>query len=137
MDQSVVQNGHNKERPKAAGKKFAGKKSVQIRAKQKIGRKAGAKGSAAKSSKPRAAKQRTTRLGGSIEPCYVACGLLISKARNVLKWSQEKLAQKTGFSRVSVALIETGKQRISLHDLSKVAEAMKLRVGRLLPKEWT
>lgn len=46
--------------------------------------------------------------------------------------TQEALAKKAGLSRVYVARLETGKQDPSLATLTKLAKALKLKVGELL-----
>ncbi len=46
--------------------------------------------------------------------------------------TQETLAKKAGLSRVYVTRIETGKQDPSLTTLTKLAKALKVKVGRLL-----
>jgi transcriptional regulator with XRE-family HTH domain len=46
--------------------------------------------------------------------------------------SQEALAKKAGISRVFVARLETGKQDPTLTTLTKLAKALKVKVGELL-----
>ena len=46
--------------------------------------------------------------------------------------TQEALAKKAGLSRVYVARLETGKQDPTLTTLTKLAKALKVKVGRLL-----
>jgi transcriptional regulator with XRE-family HTH domain len=46
--------------------------------------------------------------------------------------TQEDLAKKAGISRVYVARLETGKQDPTLTTLTKLAKALKVKVGELL-----
>jgi transcriptional regulator with XRE-family HTH domain len=46
--------------------------------------------------------------------------------------TQEALAKKAGLSRVYLARLETGKQDPTLGTLTKLAKALKVKVGRLL-----
>ena len=48
-------------------------------------------------------------------------------------WSQDKLAQKSGISRVTIALLESGKQTITKSStIIKLAEALEVEPQELL-----
>jgi len=47
--------------------------------------------------------------------------------------TQEKLAEKINISTTHIGLVETGKRRLSLKTLQKVASAIGVRASDLLP----
>jgi transcriptional regulator with XRE-family HTH domain len=65
---------------------------------------------------------------------YEELGRLVRQHRERLGMSQEKLAEAIELSRASVANIETGRQRIPLHHLYRLARALKVEAGALLPR---
>ena len=65
---------------------------------------------------------------------YEALGRLVRQHRERLGMSQETLAQAIELSRASVANIETGRQRIPLHHIYRLARALKVEAGALLPR---
>jgi transcriptional regulator with XRE-family HTH domain len=62
------------------------------------------------------------------ESVYRHIGALIRSRRKKFKprWTQEKLANRIGISRASLANIETGRQTIPVHQLYAFAEALQL-----------
>jgi len=68
-----------------------------------------------------------------IEPIYERIGVLIKERRNNLPITQERLAEKLGLSRASLANIETGRQRVLVHQLYAIANALQLKPTDLLP----
>ncbi len=68
---------------------------------------------------------------------YSRLGQLVRQHRERLGMSQEVLAGAIELSRASVANIETGRQRIPLHHLYKLARALKVEAGTLLPRATT
>ena len=65
---------------------------------------------------------------------YRAVGEAIAVRRNELKFTQDYVAKKVGLSRASLANIETGRQKIILHYLYRIAAVLELpRVQELLP----
>jgi transcriptional regulator with XRE-family HTH domain len=62
------------------------------------------------------------------ESLYRHIGALIRDRRKKFKprWTQEKLANRIGISRASLANIETGRQTIPVHQLYAFAEALSL-----------
>lgn len=65
---------------------------------------------------------------------YEELGRLVRKHRERLGISQDVLAQAIELSRASVANIETGRQRIPLHHLYRLARALKVEAEALLPR---
>lgn len=63
----------------------------------------------------------------------VALGKKIRRMRRNTGLTQEKLAEKANISVTHVGLVETGKRRISLQTLQKVASAIGVKVRDLLP----
>ena len=59
-------------------------------------------------------------------------GLNIRKQREVLDYSQEKLAEKASLHPVYIGKIERGEQWISLHALLRVAAALRVRLSELV-----
>src|SRR5712692_1672050 len=57
---------------------------------------------------------------------YKALGDLIRRRRKILNLSQEKLAGRLGVSRASIANIETGRQKILVHQLLQLAATLNL-----------
>lgn len=68
------------------------------------------------------------------EPIYKQIGRIIRARRRVLDRAQELLAQEIGISRATLANIETGRQRILVHQLYAFAKALDLKLSDLLPE---
>lgn len=64
---------------------------------------------------------------------YQVIGGKIRDARSKRSLSQAAIADRLSLSRSSVTHIENGYQKISLGDLYKVAEALAVDIGELLP----
>lgn len=60
-------------------------------------------------------------------------GKRISRMRKKVGLTQEKLAEKINISTTHIGLVETGKRRLSLKTLQKVASAIGLKARDLLP----
>lgn len=71
-----------------------------------------------------------------IEPVYRSLGAKIEQLRTTLGWTQHDLAKKTGLTRGSIANIETGRQRILLHDVEAFATAFNVTPKLLLRGIW-
>jgi len=68
------------------------------------------------------------------EALYKGVGEAIALRRRELKCTQDEIASKVGLSRASLANIETGRQKILLHYLYRLAAALELPgVEALLP----
>ena len=70
------------------------------------------------------------------EPVYRAIGARIEQMRNALGWTQDDLSKKVGLSRGSIANIETGRQRILLHDVETIAGAFGSTPKHLMRGIW-
>jgi transcriptional regulator with XRE-family HTH domain len=75
--------------------------------------------------------QASRRLNG----VYVEVGRLIRDTRKSKKMTQGRLAAAVGLSRTSVTNIERGRQKIFLHTLSEMADALGVRVHDLVPEQ--
>lgn len=64
---------------------------------------------------------------------YAALGELVRKHRVGQEISQGALGKRVGLSRASVANIEGGRQRIPLHHLYRLAQALGVNAHTLLP----
>lgn len=60
-------------------------------------------------------------------------GRSIKRYRNKAELTQEELAEKAGISTTHVGLVETGKRRMSLKTLQKIATILKVQVRDLIP----
>ena len=63
----------------------------------------------------------------------VALGKRIKKARRKAGFTQEKLAEKVNISTTHLGLVETGKRRVSLKTLQKIASALGVMAKDLIP----
>lgn len=63
-------------------------------------------------------------LNKDIEPVYQAIGARIRMIRDVLGVDQGTLAKRVGSSRPAIANMEVGRQRIAVHQIAKLAEAL-------------
>jgi transcriptional regulator with XRE-family HTH domain len=68
---------------------------------------------------------------------YKRFGQLVRRHRDRLNLSQAQIADAVGLTRASVANIETGRQRIPLHQLFRLARAFQVEVDALLPRQTT
>jgi len=69
------------------------------------------------------------------EPIYQQIGRIIRARRRVLDRAQGQLAQQVGISRATLANIETGRQRVLVHQLYAFARALELKLSDLLPEQ--
>jgi transcriptional regulator with XRE-family HTH domain len=69
-----------------------------------------------------------------VELVYRNIGAVLRSRRRQLNWSQEKLAQQVRLSRATLANIETGRQRILVHQLYTFASALGMKPEELLPR---
>lgn len=69
------------------------------------------------------------------EPIYKEIGKLIRARRRRADMAQEGLARQLGLSRATLANIETGRQRILVHQLYGIAKALGAAVGDFLPAD--
>lgn len=65
---------------------------------------------------------------------YKKVGSLIKAQRQKAGISQEDLSKRLGFiSRISIANIESGKQKVQLHTVTEIADFLKLPISELIP----
>jgi transcriptional regulator with XRE-family HTH domain len=67
------------------------------------------------------------------ESIYRHIGILVRDRRKKLKLTQETLAARLGISRASLANIETGRQKVLVHQLYGFAATLDLMPIELLP----
>ena len=68
-----------------------------------------------------------------MELFYAEFGQRLADERNARNLSQELVAGRVGMSRTSIVNIEKGRQRVPLHMLYSLADALGVEVARLLP----
>lgn len=73
----------------------------------------------------------------SREIIYQMFGLKIRRIRETLGWSQMDLSKMLKLDRTSITKIESGTQRLMLHDVEKIASAFNMDVKQLLKGIWT
>ena len=67
------------------------------------------------------------------EKLYELVGQKVERQRREAKLSQTQLAQRCGLARGSIANIESGNQRPTLHTLWSLADALKVDMRSFLP----
>jgi transcriptional regulator with XRE-family HTH domain len=68
---------------------------------------------------------------------YRRLGRLVAKRRDELDLTQGEVAEKIGLSRASLANLENGRQRIMVHQLFALVNALKLEsILDLVPATW-
>ncbi len=72
-----------------------------------------------------------------IEAVYKEIGRNIRTRRRQMHASQDSVAQHLGISRATLASIETGRQRVLVHQLYGIASALGVGPGDLLPPSAT
>lgn len=73
------------------------------------------------------------RVHMKVHSLYKRIGATIKVQRRALGLTQHELAMRLGISRASLANIETGRQRILVHQLYELAQQLKIGIQRLLP----
>lgn len=71
-----------------------------------------------------------------IQTVYRAIGARIQIIRETLDMSQDSLAKKVGYTRVSIVNIEAGRQRLPLHQIEEIAKALATTPKNLLRGIW-
>lgn len=77
---------------------------------------------------------RTVKITKTIIQCerpYVLFGEAVATIRCDTGLTQQELANKLGYSRASIANIETGRQRVLLSDVFDFAKALKIKPRQL------
>jgi transcriptional regulator with XRE-family HTH domain len=72
-----------------------------------------------------------------MEPFYREFGRRLARARQDSGLSQELLGQRVALSRTSIVNIEKGRQRVPLHMLIEMADALGIASTELLPRKAT
>lgn len=75
----------------------------------------------------------------SIQPLSstnIMVGHKVALTRNILGWSQEKLADKVGLSRASIANIEGGRQRVDLDGVETFCIAFGITPHHFMKGIW-
>src|SRR5688572_18065689 len=70
-----------------------------------------------------------------IKALYSQLGRVIQQRRKVVRKTQAQLANDLRLTRASIANMETGRQRIMVHQLYDLAAALEMPIGDLLPRE--
>ena len=71
-----------------------------------------------------------------VEPVYRLFGARVEQLRTTLGMNQHELAKKLGYSRGSIANIETGRQRILLGDVDRFAAGFGITARQLMKGIW-
>jgi transcriptional regulator with XRE-family HTH domain len=71
----------------------------------------------------------------NLDSFYLGLGNLIRKERKGKEMNQDQLAKSANLNRVSIVNIENGKQRILLHTLVDIAQALGVTPEQLIPRE--
>lgn len=66
------------------------------------------------------------------EPEAVEFGSRVRRQRQALGWSQEKLAEAVGLHHTYVGSVERGERNVSLRNILRLAEALRVSPGVLL-----
>ena len=68
---------------------------------------------------------------------YRRLGQTVAKRRRELRLTQSDIAEKLGLSRASLANLENGRQRIMVHQLFALVNALKFKsILDLVPEAW-
>lgn len=71
-----------------------------------------------------------------IEACHIAVGARIRMIRETLGLQQAEIAKRIDLTRTSVVNIEQGRQRLLLHHIEKIAQALGTTPKHLLKGIW-
>lgn len=71
-----------------------------------------------------------------VEPIYLLVGAKIAHIRTQLGMTQTEFGEIIGLTRAAVANMETGKQRIMLHNLEQLAKAFHMSPKHFLKGVW-
>jgi len=76
------------------------------------------------------------RAAKPVEPVYRAIGVRCEMLRSALGWTQAELAKKVGYERTSIVNIEAGKQRLPVHQVEEIANAMGTTIKHFMRGIW-
>jgi transcriptional regulator with XRE-family HTH domain len=71
-----------------------------------------------------------------IEACHQSFGSRVRLIREFMGMTQNELAKRVGLTRVSVTNIETGRQRLLLHQVENFAHGLGVTPKHLLKGIW-
>lgn len=71
-----------------------------------------------------------------MQPIYRLLGAKVEQMRTNIGWTQADLAKRIGLTRASVANIETGRQRLLVHNIDDLASAFQTTPRHLLEGIW-
>jgi transcriptional regulator with XRE-family HTH domain len=77
--------------------------------------------------------QVATEQRGRTETLYAEIGTRVRRVRVGQKITQDVLAERVGLTRTSITNVEAGRQKVQVHTLVEIAEALGVGVGELLP----
>lgn len=60
-------------------------------------------------------------------------GKAIARARTDKGMTQEELAEKTHLTQTFISLVETGHRKASMKTLEKIANALQVKVNKIIP----
>ena len=66
----------------------------------------------------------------------VAVGKRIRELRNIIGVSQEEFADMVGLDRTYITSVECGKRNISIVNIQKIAEGLKVSLSELFKEMW-
>jgi transcriptional regulator with XRE-family HTH domain len=75
----------------------------------------------------------TVSMSVNEDALYAHIGKQIRASRRELNVTQSQLAKRVGVTRTSIANIEAGTQKLPLHLLYRICEALKVEASELLP----
>jgi transcriptional regulator with XRE-family HTH domain len=73
----------------------------------------------------------------SSDNVYTVVGKRVRAGRAQVRLTQDQLAQRVGLTRSSITNLELGRQKIQVHTLCAIADALRLPVTSLLPDKPT
>lgn len=71
-----------------------------------------------------------------VEGVYCHIGKIVKEMRERLGITQSELARSLQWSRATIANIESGRQRVLLHELKRMADQLSIPTRDMLPKEF-
>ena|SRR3989344_4594868 len=69
----------------------------------------------------------------AMEDLYITIGSNIRKARRKLEISQLELSRRMKLSRASIANIESGRQRLAIHQVYRLSKSLGIQIPDILP----
>lgn len=73
----------------------------------------------------------------ALEPIYLLVGQRVCSLRYERGWTQQELANTIGLGRASVANVETGRQRLMLHQIEAMADVFGVSLASLIAQPKT